>query len=198
MEIEKRRTNLIIVNLKESSKKKEDDREKEDTKSVKALLGKMVKLEDGDLKEPPVRLGSQGDKPRIIKVVLNSEKKKREIMKKAPSMNEKVPLEKRVYINQDYTKRQREAHKALRDELKDRQRKGEKNIAIRGKQIVKVIPKPRTVDEDGESSDDDTSGDDDDDEEENEKSDSGDSTGEEEEAKDDDDEELVAAASLFD
>ena len=198
MEKEKRRNNIIVVNLKESVKKTEMAREIEDTKSVKTLLSKLVKIKDSDLKEAPVRLGDKGDKPRVLKVVLKNEKMRREILNKAPSLNVDVSFDKRIYINQDYTKRQRETHKKLREELKARMNKGETNLGIRGGQIVKLPPKPDKPNENenrainSENEDDDEEEEDDDEEE----SDDGSDNSEEEDADDEDD--LVAATSLFD
>ena len=197
IEKEKRKNNIIIVNLKESTKKSEEGREKDDTKSVKTLLSKMVKIKDGDLKEAPVRLGDKGSKPRVLKVVLKNETLKREVLKKAPSLNVDVPFEKRVYINQDYTKRQRENHKKLREELKQRLKNGETNLGIRGEEIVKIPPRSDKVEKGigrrDESEDED---DEDDDEEEDDDSDEESVASDEEEA--DDEEELVDATTLFD
>lgn len=199
IEKDKRKNNIIVVNLKESTKKSEEGREREDTKSVKMLLGKLVNIKDGDLKEAPVRLGDKGIKPRVLKVVLKNENMKREILKKAPSLNVDVPFEKRIYINQDYTKRQREAHKVLREELKVRIKNGETNLGIRGGKIVKLPPnseRGNDRDKRDDKPEDDDNVDDDEEEEEEDDSDEISDTSEEEDA--DDEEELVPASSLFD
>ena len=102
-------------------------------------------------------------------------------------MNEKIPFEKRIYINQDYTKKQRDAHKALRDELKERLRKGEQNLFIRKGQIVKGNPndqKPLKADKKEESEEEEE----DDESEESESESEGEGSnpdGEDDEAEDD-------------
>ena len=58
-EVEKRKKNLIIVNLKESTQTEFEERKKEDLAATKNLLGKLVTLESDALIEP-VRLGKVG------------------------------------------------------------------------------------------------------------------------------------------
>ena len=76
-EVEKRKKNLIIVNLKESTQTEFEERKKEDLAAAKILLGKLVTLESDDLVEP-VRLGKVGgNRPRMLRVTLKSEEKKK-------------------------------------------------------------------------------------------------------------------------
>ena len=99
-----------------------------------------MELCDDDI-ENPVRLGAAGgNRPRMLRISMLSEQKKKMVLKKAPELNKNVPIEKRIYVNQDFTKKQREANKALRDELRaelrTRTETGEQNLAIRGGKTV--------------------------------------------------------------
>ena len=49
-----------------------------------------------------------------------------------------VAWKKRVYINPDYTIKQRELHMNLREELKNRREEGENDIVIKNFKIVKI------------------------------------------------------------
>ena len=137
-EKEKRKKNLIIVNLKESAKTEIAERKVEDLKEVKKLLSKVAEVGDDDISEP-VRLGKVGgNKPRMLKVTIKTEEKKREILKKAPQLNTNTTQAKdRVFINPDLTNKEREQERQLRDEKRERERNGEKDLVIRGGRIVK-------------------------------------------------------------
>ena len=141
-EIDKRKSNFIIVNLKESTKADSEERKQEDLQEVHGLLGGIVELCDDDI-ENPVRLGAAGgNRPRMLRISMKSEQKRKMVLKKkSPELNKNVPIEKRIYVNQDFTKKQREANNALRDELKRRTKDVEENLSIRGGKIVKWKPK---------------------------------------------------------
>jgi hypothetical protein len=144
VEMEKRKCNLVIWNLKESAKTEIEEKKKDDLAAVKLLLSKVVELEEGDVVEP-VRLGKGtqvGTRPRMLRVTVKSEDKKKEILRKAPELNANVRDQaKRVYINPDYTQKQREQQKKLRDEKKRRTDAGEQNLAIRNGKIVQLKPR---------------------------------------------------------
>lgn len=136
-EIEKRKLNLIIVNLKESAKAEVEERKKDDLIVAKSLLSKLVPLDDNEVCDP-VRLGAiGGNKPRMLRVTVKSEEKKKEIMKKAPELNKGITDSvKKVYVNNDFTQKQRQAYKELRAEKLRRTEAGEKNLMIRNGKIV--------------------------------------------------------------
>ena len=141
-EVEKRKKNLIIVNLKESTQTEFEERKKEDLAAAKILLGKLVTLESDDLVEP-VRLGKVGgNRPRMLRVTVKSEEKKKEIIRKAPELNKGVTInDKRIYVNSDYTQKQREKNKELRAEKQKRMNEGEENLVIRNGKIVSLKSK---------------------------------------------------------
>jgi hypothetical protein len=139
-DIERRKKNVIIVGLRESAKETAEERRQDDLNAAKSLLGKLVNIEEQDVKEP-IRLGrAGGHRPRMLKVTMNNEDKKREAVKKSPELNAGVTEpNKRVYINHDYTPRQRQKYKELKEEKQRRTDQGEENLVIRnGKVMVKT------------------------------------------------------------
>jgi hypothetical protein len=142
-EIEKRKMNVIIWNLRESAKAEVAEKKEDDLAAAKSLLAKLVPLDEDEVVDP-VRLGkvSLGNRPRMLRVTIKKEEKRKEILRKAPELNRTVADEKkRIYINPDYTQKQREQYKALREEKKRRIDAGEENLAIRNGKIVTVKPR---------------------------------------------------------
>lgn len=144
-EIEMRKRNLIVVNLKESTKQDIEEACVDDLNEIQALFSQIVKIEEDDIEEYPKRLGNfeeNFEEPRKVLVKLKCEKKKKEILMNSRIINEGVPLQDRIFINNDYTRKQRLEQKQLRDELKMRKDAGETNIGIRRGEIV-TLPEKR-------------------------------------------------------
>ena len=146
-EQEKRKNNLVIVNLTESSKTNPKERAEEDLLIVKDTLKKVIDIEVDDICEP-VTLGKKipedPNKPRPLKIKVKSLEMKKQILQRSRKINEDVKDPKRrVYVNNDLTGTQREREQALRKELKHRREQlGERDIRIdyvKGK-IVAVRP----------------------------------------------------------
>jgi hypothetical protein len=137
-EKEKRKNNLIIVNLRESSKTTVEEKKIDDLTEAKKLLSKVTEVAEGELSDP-VRLGRQGGKrPRMLRVTVSTEEKKKYIVKKAPELNAGVTdATKKVFVNNDMTPNERMRFKALREEKKERERNGETDLVIRGEKVVK-------------------------------------------------------------
>ena len=150
MEIEKRKKNVVIVNLKESTKTEIEEKRKDDLKAAKNLIGKLVALEEDELIEP-IRLGREGGtRPRMLRVTVRGEEKKKEIMRKAPELNkDKAHGDTRIYINHDFTQKQREKNKTLRNEKQRRTEAGEQNLVIRNGKIVTAKPGPKPLNHSG-------------------------------------------------
>lgn len=136
-EIEKRKDNIIIVNMRESDKTSVEERKQDDLAQARTILGKLTKIVDDGLTDP-VRLGKiGGNRPRMLRVSVKSIEKKKEIIKKAHEINVGITdKNKRIYINPDLTPKQREKNRELRAELSRRVQGGEVNLAIRGGKIV--------------------------------------------------------------
>lgn len=146
MEIEKRKKNLIFVNVKESVRTEIEERQRDDLGKVREILGEVMKIEEADISNP-VRLGKVGgNKPRYLRVTVVSEEKKWRILKKTKELNKNKDEKERkkwIYINPDYTTKQREENKALREEMRRRKEGGEKDLIIRKGKIVQLDPKER-------------------------------------------------------
>ena len=143
MERDRRRKNIVIVNLKESSKTDSAERKAEDLSNAKQLLEKVVTITEGELIEP-IRLGKEGgNRPRMLRITVRTEEKRNEVVRNAFRVNEGVTEAKeRRYINPDYTLKERERNKVLRDEKRGREKNGETNLIIRDGQIIKRRDRP--------------------------------------------------------
>ena len=91
----------------------------------------------------PVRLGrvNIGTRPRLLRITVESEESKFKILRNAAKLNRQKDPSRRVYINTDYSVRERETHKKLRHELKERQAKGEQNITTNYRECA-IVTRP--------------------------------------------------------
>ena len=81
-----------------------------------------------------------GKPPRPIKFTCRTEEAKKFILQNARKIKQtEKENKKKIWINNDLTRKEREAGKALRDELKRRTSAGEADLAIRSGKIVKKI-----------------------------------------------------------
>ena len=145
LEREKRKLHLVFVNVQESTGDKEEIMER-DLKKVKDMIKICVPKEAEKIKvENPTRLGAlnAGHRPRLLRVKVESEEIKWKILKNASKLNEGMDwseASRMQYINLDYTAKEREQNKILREELKRRRQAGERNIKIKGNKIVTFDP----------------------------------------------------------
>ena len=151
-EIEGKKLNLILVNIPESNKTEREEKEKDDHSQVQALMNKI--LPETQVKfSTPNRIGrpNAGTRPRLLKITVESVATRNNILKNASKANnadERNP-HKRIYINKDLTRKQRETQKSLKMELKVREGKGELNLMIVGEKIVQRSYRPPNPTEDG-------------------------------------------------
>jgi hypothetical protein len=148
-ERESRKLNLILVNVPESEAETGEERQKEDIRQVKELVGKL-EVQTGDLGlANPIRMGKRiigkASKPRVLRITVKSEEAKKTLLAKANKLSEEsVPKGKRVYISCDRTPKEREDYKKLREELlKRREEEPESNLQIRGGKIVRLGERKR-------------------------------------------------------
>ena len=136
MEKFKRRSNIILYGVPECTDKEQDERIKSDIQKIERLFRE---IEVATMKINPIRLGKKvtAEKPRPIKIELDSEAEKFNILKKAGKIKT-INIEelKHIIISSDMTLKQRELDKILREELKDRRLKGERNIKIKNGKII--------------------------------------------------------------
>ena len=145
-DIDSRKRNLIIVNLKESTKKDIKGKCEDDLLRVRNLVSEVV---DSSTVHPeeimePVRFGDipkKGEKPRVLRVSVRTEEMKSTIVKKMREKNRDIPFQERIYFNEDYTRKQREEYNGLKEELKRRTEAGEPNLGIRRGKVVTVKKK---------------------------------------------------------
>jgi len=142
-EKEKRKTSLIIHGIKESVSEESGEREDDDMGVVASMLHEL-KCDNAAVKKV-IRLGkrpeSVGDinvKPTPIKMVMESEDDKVQVIKSAKNLRLAQEGDwKDVFIHQDLTIKEREQRRRLVQELKDRKEKGETDLILVGDRIVK-------------------------------------------------------------
>jgi len=140
LEIEKRKTNVIIHGLAESQDDSSDQRISDDLAVLSAMFHEAG-VENAKV-ENVVRLGRRPSdptqNPRPMKVVLDSVDSKITLLKKAKNLRENQEGGWcRIVIHQDLTPKQREARKPLVAELKQRKAQGEQDLVIFNGKVVK-------------------------------------------------------------
>jgi hypothetical protein len=137
-EINKRKTNIIIHGLKESSDADGKIKNLFDEEMITDLLHE-IECDTVSVKEI-VRLGKfagDKDKPRPVKLVVSSEHHKEKVL--SSTKNLKGRRDKGfdvVFLHQDLTVKQRKKRQALIQQLKARKANGETNLMIVGDKIV--------------------------------------------------------------
>ena len=134
-EISKRHLNLIIHNLDESSDPDGQTRKKHDmdhaTSLVKDYLNVPVKVTNG------VRLGKKGEKQRLLKISLSSNKEKAQVLCNCTKLHNSSHPEhiRKIYITPDLTPKQQQRNKALRARLAEMNKNGNQ-YQMKNSQIV--------------------------------------------------------------
>lgn len=139
-EIHKRRNCAIIHGLTESTSEEAEDRIDEDCCNIASMLHE---LECDDVKVvKTIRLGRRLEgpdvKPRPVKLILDTEESKDQLLSSAKNLQRKKEGGwNKIYIHQDLTPRQRQARSMLVKEMKERQSNGERDLIIVNWKIVK-------------------------------------------------------------
>jgi hypothetical protein len=136
-DIRKRRTNVIMHGLKESTSDDIDQRRQEDEDQIVNLLHSIrcdnisvaTTTRLGKRQEDPVK------NPRSLLMCVASEDQKDQILKLAKNLRGRKEYEK-VFIQQDLTLKQRRKRSELVNELKQRRAAGEKNLILVNDKIV--------------------------------------------------------------
>ena len=130
---EYRKCNIILHNVPESSKEDGKDRKADDVKWIETLGND---LECTITIKEAIRLGKKRHgKPRLLKVILDSVRAKRNMLMETQKLRNGKEEYKNIYITPDQTLREREANKLLRSELKRRTDQGEPNLIIKNGRI---------------------------------------------------------------
>ena len=151
-EREKRKTSVIIHGVAESTSIEPQEREDDDVGVVASML-QEIKCSDVNVNNV-IRLGrrplSTDDqetsvtrpKPRPIKMVVNTEEEKFKVLKSAKNLRlSKEGGWEKIFIHQDLTFKEREERRFLLQEKKTREQRGETDLIIVGKKIVKQYKK---------------------------------------------------------
>ena len=143
-EREKRQHNIILWNFPESNHTTKTEARADDMKRAQEMIQNIVELDEDELTEP-LRLGGkrhEDGRPRCLRFRVTNIETKKEILRYARNLNNKdTPQAERIYINPDMTPAEREHHRRLREEIKERTKNGEKDLIIRDKQIVQRVTK---------------------------------------------------------
>lgn len=136
---EKRKKNIIVYGLTEPTAASSDDRRKEDLDLAEELLHKVA-CDEVSVKHI-ARLGPHptrpDDKPRPVKLDLMSTESRDKVLKHAKNLRAAPEtLWKTVFIQQDFTPKEREARKALVQQLKIRKAAGETDLILVNGKIV--------------------------------------------------------------
>ncbi len=145
-EREERKLNLIITNIREPEGASLEDKKKSDKEEVNRLIEEIT--DEKVIISDPIRLGrvNIGTRPRLLRITVQNEESKFKILKNAAKLNRQKDPSKRIYINPDYSVREREAHKKLRQELRERQAKGEQNLMVNYRDC-KIVTRPERAEE---------------------------------------------------
>ena len=151
-EADKRKQNVIIHGIPEPPSEVEDDegetrdstpeeRKQHDLTKVASLgnADQHLKVEANDI-ESIYRIGAKRNdgKARLVCVKLRQPEVKKRLLENAKKLrNSQTNWHKKVYINPDLTKQQREKSQQARQELARRSQNGEDNLVIRNNQVVK-------------------------------------------------------------
>ena len=111
----RRRNNLVLYNVPESTKEEAKERQSDDLVACCDLIEGSLKVTDFNI-ETTIRMGKSEDgKKRPLLVKLTKETDKKHILASAKNLkHETNPWKKRVDISSDMTKMEREQHQRLR------------------------------------------------------------------------------------
>ena len=127
---ERRKCNVVLHNLPEPT----DLQENNDANSFLEICHSTLNLKVEVVK--CYRLGKkQSSRPRSLLVQLRDETSRNLVLSNAPKLRHSQTW-RQVYIQQDLTPPEREAHKKLYQELKRRRNDGENNLVIRNGRII--------------------------------------------------------------
>jgi len=149
-EIDRRRSNIIVHNIPESSASDSADRIRHDAKMMAELCHTQFNLSVMASEMRPIRLGRKREngKPRLLKVEMPRMELRKELLRRAKELRKSDhDIFKYVYICPDLTPKQREAGMKLVQELEKRKEDGEADLIIRRGKIVKKSGTHEAMDE---------------------------------------------------
>lgn len=137
--IEKKKDNLVIFGMPESDTEDKKEEMLEDYRKIEKIYEGKVELLQEDIKHM-TRIGAKStNKIRPIQITLNPNKRKELLTRNKELKLLENSTSTNIYVSTDRTKKQREADKVLREELKRRKRTNP-NLVIRNSKIVEAVP----------------------------------------------------------
>ena len=120
----RRRLNLILHHIPESTATEGITRKHDDIKQVSSILDKYIGTSPSIQKA--FRLGNKGDTPRLLKITLPTEHDKAYILRNSFKLrNDENPDDvKKIFVTPDLTPKEQEDNKKLRAELKEKNKDG--------------------------------------------------------------------------
>lgn len=133
---DKRKCNVVVTNLEESHAEQSSERMEEDVKTFTDLVKNVLRL-NVEVKKA-VRAGAKrDDKPRPLIITLESEAIKWDVLKQGKALREVDDEQlRKVYINPDLPKEERERLWKVRQECRTRRANGEHVKIVRGKCVA--------------------------------------------------------------
>lgn len=132
LEIERRKGNLIIHGVPESNAEKDID-------EVAKILGEGLKLDFTRHVDKMERIGREVEgRPRPIRMKIKNMDGRKEILSRAKNLKDTEEF-KRMFISPDLTRRQQEADRELRQQLKRIREGGVQEARIKNGKIVKNV-----------------------------------------------------------
>ena len=140
---ERRKLNVVISNLPESTPSDIETRETRDLRKFVDVIKDSLKLNVRALR--CYRVGKiREDRPRLLVVSLENIETKQELLRMSSQLRN-IPEWSNLYINPDLTPAEREMNRKLRQELAARRAAGENDIFIRRGSIVRLPKTSRST-----------------------------------------------------
>lgn len=123
-EKQKRKLNLIVHNLPESTLDEGQQRKSDDICKTTDIFKEVLQVNSKVTNA--VRIGKKGDKMRLLKITVETEKDKANILRNAIKLrSDSLPeYRRKIFITPDMTPRERDENKALRAKLSELNKSG--------------------------------------------------------------------------
>ena len=142
--IENKKDNLVIFGMPESNTEDKKEELLEDYRKIVMIYDGKAEIQQEDLKHM-TRIGAKSNgKIRPIKITLNPNKRKELLTRNRDLKLLENNTITKIYVSTDRTKKQREADKVLREELK-RRKQTDPNLVIRNSKIVPFHERAQTT-----------------------------------------------------
>ena len=137
-EKQKRKLNLIVHNLPEPASDEGQQRKKDDISKITEIFKDVLQVAPKITNA--VRIGKKGDKIRLLKISVETEKEKASILRNAVKLRGDNLLEyqRKIFITPDMTPKERDENKALRAKLSEMNKNGN-NYKIKNGKVVQRV-----------------------------------------------------------